>query len=41
MSLEFGIKKFTKRLRLPLELADFPGICTGEELADESLKWSP
>ena len=27
--------------RLPLELADLPGICTGEELADESLKWSP
>ena len=27
--------------RLPLELADLPGICTGEELADESLKRSP
>jgi len=40
-SVEFGTTKFSTRHRLPLELADFPGICTGEELADESLKWSP
>lgn len=34
-------KSSSCRAKLPLKLADFPGICTGEGLADGSLKWSP